>query len=48
MAVLLALAWARDDARLARRKDRAADRDGDVELEEYNRMLADLAERERS
>ncbi|WP_240134086.1 cytochrome c oxidase assembly protein [Actinotalea caeni] len=48
VAVLLALAWARDDARLARRKDRAADRDGDVELEEYNRMLADLAERERS
>lgn len=42
VAVLLAVAWARDDARTARRKDRAADRDGDAELLAYNAMLADL------
>ena len=46
VAVLLALSWSRDDARLARRKDRAADRDGDAELNAYNEMLAGLAERD--
>lgn len=45
IAVLLALSWARADERLARRSDRAADRDGDAELEAYNAMLAGLAER---
>lgn len=48
VAVLLAMSWARDDARIARRKDRAADRDGDAELEAYNEMLADLSDRDRS
>jgi cytochrome c oxidase assembly factor CtaG len=46
VAVLLALRWAREDERLARRTDRAADRDGDAELAAYNAMLADLAERD--
>ena len=42
----VALAWSRDDDRTARRRDRQVDRDGDVELDEYNAMLADLADRD--
>ncbi|HEY3437432.1 MAG TPA: cytochrome c oxidase assembly protein [Actinotalea sp.] len=44
IAIALALAWTRDDERTARRQDRAADRDGDSELTEYNAMLARMAE----
>ncbi|MFD7296345.1 cytochrome c oxidase assembly protein [Streptomyces sp. NPDC059897] len=42
--VLLALLfqWKKSDDRQARRKDRAADRDGDKELEAYNAYLASL------
>ncbi|MFJ8199628.1 cytochrome c oxidase assembly protein [Streptomyces sp. NPDC096152] len=42
--VLLALLfqWYRSEQRQARRKDRAADRDGDKELEAYNAYLASL------
>ncbi|MET9566127.1 MULTISPECIES: cytochrome c oxidase assembly protein [Streptomyces] len=45
--VLLALLfqWYRSEQRQARRSDRAADRDGDKELEEYNAYLASLAAR---
>lgn len=43
MAVILAIEWARDDDREARRLDRAADRDGDAQLTAYNAMLARLA-----
>lgn len=45
LAVLVAVAWIRDDERTARRTDRAADRDGDAELEDYNRMLSALGDR---
>ncbi|MFD5702334.1 cytochrome c oxidase assembly protein [Streptomyces lasiicapitis] len=47
--VLLALLyqWYRSDQREGRRKDRAADRDGDKELEAYNAYLASLATRGR-
>ncbi|WJV50309.1 cytochrome c oxidase assembly protein [Streptomyces flavofungini] len=47
--VLIALLfqWYRSDQREGRRKDRAADRDGDKELEEYNAYLASLAARGR-
>jgi len=38
--VLVAVQWSRSDARLARRQDRAADRDGDTELKAYNDQLA--------
>ncbi|WP_420113846.1 cytochrome c oxidase assembly protein [Pseudactinotalea sp.] len=48
VAVLLAMSWARDDARIARRKDRAADRDGDAELAAYNEMLSELSDKDRS
>lgn len=44
LAVTLAVMWSRDDARLARRQDRAADRDDNAELKAYNEMLAHLAE----
>ncbi len=42
--VLIALLfqWYASDQRQARRKDRAADRDGDKELEAYNAYLASL------
>lgn len=47
--VLIALVfqWYRSDQRLAKRRDRAADRDGDKELEEYNAYLASLQARSR-
>ena len=45
IAIALALAWTRDDERTARRLDRAAERDGDAELEEYNAMLARMRDR---
>jgi putative copper resistance protein D len=45
--VLLALVfqWYRSDQRLAKRRDRAADRDGDQELAAYNAYLASLQTR---
>ena len=45
IAIALALAWTRDDERTARRLDRAAERDGDAELAEYNAMLARMRDR---
>ncbi|MER6917010.1 cytochrome c oxidase assembly protein [Streptomyces sp. NPDC000594] len=47
--VLLALVfqWYRSEERQARRMDRAADRDGDKELEAYNAYLASLHARQR-
>ena len=46
VALILAVQWARSDDREARRLDRAADRDGDAELEAYNAMLTGMAERD--
>ncbi|MCL3861665.1 cytochrome c oxidase assembly protein [Actinotalea sp. K2] len=46
LAIVLALAWTRDDERTARRRDRAADRDGDADLTEYNAMLTRLGDRD--
>ncbi len=43
VALILAVQWARSDAREARRFDRAEERDGDVELNAYNDMLARAA-----
>lgn len=45
LAVGVAVQWSRSDAREARRGDRAAERDGDAELEAYNAMLARRAGR---
>ncbi|MBX9243834.1 bifunctional copper resistance protein CopD/cytochrome c oxidase assembly protein [Actinotalea ferrariae] len=44
LAIGVAVAWTREDERTARRRDRAADRDGDAELVEYNAMLERLAQ----
>lgn len=46
--VALLVQWARADEREARRADRRADADGDAELAAYNRMLSQLAERDRA
>ena len=40
--VIVAIQWARSDARTAARLDRQADRDGDSELNSYNEYLAKL------
>lgn len=45
LVVAVAVQWSRSDTREARRRDRAADRDGDAELEAYNAMLAQMQER---
>ena len=45
VAIAVAVLWSRSDDREQRRYDRKADRDGDAELEEYNRMLEERAQR---
>jgi putative copper resistance protein D len=47
LATIVGIQWSRSDDKLQRRRDRAADRDGDAELEEYNTRLAQLAEKDR-
>ncbi|WP_087508449.1 cytochrome c oxidase assembly protein [Cellulomonas iranensis] len=46
LAIVVAVQWTRDDERTARRRDRKVDRDGDAELDEYNAMLARMADRD--
>lgn len=46
--VALLVQWGRADDREARRADRRADADGDSDLEAYNAMLRQMADRERS
>ena len=45
LALAIVYLWSRSDARETKRLDRQADRDGDAELEAYNKMLADRAKR---
>ena len=45
LAITVAILWSRSDSREAKRRDRAADRDGDAELEAYNAMLSERAGR---
>ncbi len=45
--ISICVQWAASDERLARRLDRAADRDGDADLRAYNDHLAALARRDR-
>ncbi|MGX5681690.1 cytochrome c oxidase assembly protein [Schumannella luteola] len=47
LALTIVFLWSRSDERETKRRDRQADRDGDAELEEYNRMLADRAKNGR-
>lgn len=44
--IALLIQWTRSDRRTAKRMDRAADRDDDADLAAYNRMLAQMADRE--
>ncbi len=49
LAIIVAFSWSKDDERAARRRDRKVDRDGDVEMDEYNDMLKKLStQKERS
>jgi putative copper resistance protein D len=45
LTIIVAMQWARSDARDAKRLDRASDRSGNEDLSEYNRMLDALAKR---
>jgi cytochrome c oxidase assembly factor CtaG/putative copper export protein len=45
LAIVVAFSWAKSDTKDAKRLDRKADRDGDQDLEEYNRMLAGIGRR---
>jgi putative copper resistance protein D len=44
--IALLIQWRRSDQRTAKRLDRAADRDDNAELNAYNAMLAEMAERD--
>ena len=46
LALVVAVQWSRSDTKEQKRKDRAADRSGDAELEAYNEMLAQQAKRD--
>ncbi|WP_370890735.1 cytochrome c oxidase assembly protein [Janibacter sp. GXQ6167] len=46
LAIAVAWQWMRSDDKETRRKDRRAERDGDADLEAYNRALAALADRD--
>lgn len=45
MGIVVAVQWSRDDSRETKRLDREADRTGEADLEAYNQMFADMAER---
>jgi len=44
--IALVVQWSRSDERLARRQDRAADRDDDADLAAYNAMLTKMAQQD--
>jgi putative copper resistance protein D len=46
--VIVAVMWSRDDTRLAKQLDRAADRDGDADLKAYNAQLGALNDRDNA
>jgi putative copper resistance protein D len=46
--VIVAVMWSRDDSRLAKQIDRAADRDGDADLKAYNAQLGALNNRDNA
>ncbi|MDQ4502618.1 cytochrome c oxidase assembly protein [Sinomonas sp. ASV322] len=48
VAIGVAVMWSRSDAKETKRRDRAADRDHDAELEAYNAMFSRLQQRDRS
>lgn len=46
LAIVVTWSWSKSDDRKNKRRDRAADRDGDRELNAYNEMLGNLAKRD--
>ncbi|KGM03729.1 cytochrome c oxidase assembly protein, partial [Cellulomonas cellasea] len=46
LAIAVIVAWSRSEERVAKRRDRVVDRDGDTEMDEYNAMLTRLADRD--
>lgn len=48
LAVILAMQWSRDEARIAKRLDRQAARDEDAQLRAYNEMLGTLSGKDSS
>jgi putative copper resistance protein D len=48
LTIIVAVQWFKSDSREAKRKDRQSDRTGGQDIEEYNRMLAKLAERDKA
>ncbi|MBD7951447.1 bifunctional copper resistance protein CopD/cytochrome c oxidase assembly protein [Oerskovia sp. Sa4CUA1] len=47
LAIVVAVMWARSDEKDAKRRDRRVDQVGDVEMDEYNKMLAKMAEQDK-
>ena len=48
MSFVAGVIWSRDDKRETKRLDREADRTGDAELNDYNEMFAQMAQRDGS
>jgi putative copper resistance protein D len=46
LTIIVSIQWFRSDVREARRLDRASDRTGNKDVEDYNAMLAKLAKRD--
>ena len=46
LTIIVSVQWARSDQKEAKRLDRASDRTGGADIDEYNEMLAKLAARE--
>ncbi|MFM6980731.1 MAG: cytochrome c oxidase assembly protein [Micrococcales bacterium] len=46
LTLVVSVQWSRSDSRVSKRLDRASDRSGNQDIEDYNKMLADLAKRE--
>ena len=46
LTIIVSVQWARSDARESKRLDRASDRSGNQDIEDYNAMLARLAKRD--
>lgn len=47
LAITVAIRWSTSDAKDAKRKDRASDRSGGADIDEYNAMLARMASRDQ-
>ncbi|MEN9992805.1 MAG: hypothetical protein RLY83_375, partial [Actinomycetota bacterium] len=46
LTIIVSIQWFRSDSRDAKRLDRASDRSGNKDVDDYNAMLAKLAKRD--